>query len=68
MDKARQGKGHEKKANDTGIKKANVQALNCDIVRKKIVSRIGKIWKLRCETLEFGIVKFNFKISDVGKW
>lgn len=35
MDTARQGKGHDKKANDTGIKKANVQGNNWFIVRKK---------------------------------
>lgn len=62
MDTARQGKGHDKKANDTGIKKANVQGNNWFIVRKKNVVYIGKIWKLRCETLKFENVKFNFKI------
>ena len=35
---------------------------------EKIVVGIGKIWKLRYETLKFENVKFNFKISDVGKW
>ena len=57
-----------KKTNDRGIKKANVQGNNWFIVRKKFLVRIGKIWKLRYETLKFENMKFNFKISDVGKW
>lgn len=46
----------------------NVQGDNWFIVRKKFVVRIGKLWNLRYETLKFKNVKFNFKISDVGKW
>lgn len=67
MDTARQGKGHDKKANDTGIKKANVQGNNWFIVRKKNVVYIGKIWKLRCETLKFENVKFNFRSENWEK-
>lgn len=51
-----------KKANDRGIKKANVQGEYWFIVRKKFLVGIGKNWKLRCETLKFENVKFNFKI------
>lgn len=64
------GKGYGKERQGTRQKRRTIQGIKGRTfrgnkwfkVRKKIVRGNGKIWKLRCETLKFENVKFNFEM------